>query len=411
MGAVLLLDLDDFKGVNDTHGHTTGDQLLVSIAHRFVDITRASDTLGRFGGDEFLYLAEDLRSPDEAIEIAERMLRTLAPHFNVHGRNIGQRASVGIVIWDGSDTQCSEIIQNADVAMYEAKRQGKGHYAVFTREMRDQVSSHFELLQELRHALVSGELSMHYQPIVRLDNLDIVGFEALMRWEHPVRGMVSPCVFIPLAEQSDLILELGAFALEQAVTAASGWSACGDQPTPPYVSVNLSAHQFQDPVLASVIERVLKESGLPAQRLIIEITESVTLLDVIETSSVVQRLNSLGVDFALDDFGTGYSSLSYLADLSPEIIKIDQSFVNPAIESDRNDALLEAIISLGHKLEGTMLGEGIETPQQLQRLRELQCELGQGFHFSPAIRAHDVPHLISRVPWKKRHSRSRHRVS
>ena len=400
VGAVLLLDLDDFKGVNDTHGHAVGDELLVSIARRFQNLTRSSDTLCRFGGDEFLYLAEDLHSREEAIIIAQRLLESLAHRFEVNGHDIEQHASVGIVIWDGSDGDAADFIQNADVAMYQAKRHGKGNYAVFTAEMRDRASKEFELLQELRHALDVGDLMMHYQPIVHLDTLDIVGFESLMRWRDPSRGWIAPSVFIPLAEKSDLILQLGEFALEQALTAASSWSNGENGSPAPFVTVNLSARQFQDPRLASRIENALASSGLSSNRLIIEITESVTLLDVAETAQVIERLTRAGIEFALDDFGTGYSSLSYLADLQPRIIKIDKSFVNPPTVNARNATLLEAIISLGHQLEGTMLGEGIETLAQLERLRALRCQLGQGYLFSPAVAREDVASLLADAPWK-----------
>ena len=407
-GAVLLLDLDDFKGVNDTHGHAVGDELLVSIARRFQRLTRASDTLCRFGGDEFLYLAEGLHSPEEATIIARRLLGALVERFEVHGHEIEQRASVGVVIWDG-EHNAHDLIQNADVAMYWAKRQGKGGYAVFTTEMRDNASRDFELLQELRHALDVGDLTMHYQPIVRLDNVQVVGFESLMRWRHPTRGWIAPDVFIPLAEKSDLILQLGDFALNEAVTAASEWCDEGDERDAPFVSVNLSARQFQDPRLASRIEHALARSGLSPRRLVLEITESVTLLDVVETSQVIERLTRTGIDFALDDFGTGYSSLSYLADLQPRIIKIDKSFVNPPTRNPRNETLLEAIISLGHQLDGTMLGEGVETSEQLERLRELRCQLGQGFLFSPPVPRQDVVSLLEQAPWRRllSHSTSR----
>ena len=221
-----------------------------------------------------------------------------------------------------------------------------------------------------------------------------------MRWQHPDRGMVPPSLFIPLAERSDLILQLGYFALEQALSAASTWQALSGHSSAPFVSVNLSARQFQDPLLAAKIVSALEENGISPDRLIIEITESVTLLDVAETSSVVKRLNATGVTFALDDFGTGYSSLSYLTELSPRIIKIDKSFVNPSLVSVRHDSLLEAIVSLGHQLDGTMLGEGIETDSQLERLRGLECEYGQGFLFSPAVPAHEVATLIASSPWR-----------
>jgi diguanylate cyclase (GGDEF)-like protein/PAS domain S-box-containing protein len=402
LGAVLLLDLDDFKGVNDTHGHLIGDQLLVSIARRLEQVSRSTDTLCRFGGDEFLYLADGLTSPEEAEQMAARLLEALAEPFSVAGKHIGQHASIGVVLWDASRSDYAEIVQDADVALYEAKRQGKGHHVLFTTGMHQQAVSHFALVQDLRQALTSGEISMHYQPIVDLTVTGVVGFEALMRWQHPERGLVPPNVFIPLAEQSDLILELGAFALHEAVTAASTWAPANGQQNAPYVTVNLSAHQFGDPGLIAMIEKALNSSGLAPERLILEITESVTLLYITETLNVMEELNRIGIGFALDDFGTGYSSLSYLALMRPRIIKIDQSFVSPAFESDRNDTLLEAIVSLGHNLDMTMLAEGIETRAQLQRLQGLSCELGQGFLFSRAVSASDVPAILAQRPgsWK-----------
>ena len=402
VGAVLLLDLDDFKGVNDSPGHLVGDQLLVAIARRLEQVARTSDTLCRFGGDEFLYLADGLNSPDEADLVAARLLEALVEPFSVAGIHIGQHASIGVVVWDATRDDYIAIVQDADVALYEAKRAGKGHHVVFTSGMHQPAASHFALVQDLRRALTSGELSMHYQPIVGLTITGVVGFEALMRWEHPQRGWVPPDVFIPLAEQSDLILELGAFALNQAVAAASTWLSEGDEDERPYVTVNISAHQFRDPGLVGVIEQSLATSGLTPRRLILEITESVTLLYITETLNIMEDLNRLGIGFALDDFGTGYSSLSYLALMRPKIIKIDRSFVSPALESVRNDTLLEAIVTLGHNLDMTMLAEGIETRAQLQRLQHLGCELGQGFLFSHAVPASAVAAMLSRPPgsWK-----------
>ena len=402
MGAVLLLDLDDFKGVNDSHGHLIGDQLLVSIARRLEQVSRSTDTLCRFGGDEFLYLADGLTSPEEAEQMAARLLETLAEPFSVAGIHIGQHASIGVVLWDASRLDYTEIVQDADVALYEANRQGKGHHVVFTTGMHQQAVSHFAMVQDLRRALTSGEITMHYQPIVDLTVSGVVGFEALMRWQHPERGWGPPNVFIPLAEKSDLILELGAFALNGAVIAASSWKPAKGEKFAPYVTVNLSAHQFGDPGLVAMIEKALDLSGLEPDRLIIEITESVTLLYISETLSVMEELNRLGIGFALDDFGTGYSSLSYLALMRPRIIKIDQSFVSPVQESVRNDTLLEAIVSLGHNLDMTMLAEGIETKAQLLRLQGLGCELGQGYLFSRAIPAIEVPAMLAKLPgsWK-----------
>ena len=397
--AVLLLDLDDFKAVNDVYGHLIGDQLLVSIAHRFEDVTRASDTICRFGGDEFLYLAEGLVSADQAAKIAERLLDALKEPFTFEEVHIEQHASVGIVVWDGASesTNNVELIQNADASMYEAKRRGHGQLVVFTPEIRQEAVSRFALLQELRHAMTSGELRMHYQPIIDLASSAVVGFEALMRWQHPTKGWVPPDIFIPLAEQSDLILELGAFAIHEAVTAACAWETHGDRSALPYVTVNLSAHQFHDPDLVPMIERELALSGLDPERLILEITESVALLDIVETMSVMEHLNRLKIGIALDDFGTGYSSLSYLAALNPRIIKIDQSFVRPKHDKDRSDTLLEAIVALGNKLEMIVLAEGIETPAQLARLNNLHCDLGQGFLWSPAVPLGEVVEMLGDV--------------
>jgi diguanylate cyclase (GGDEF)-like protein/PAS domain S-box-containing protein len=398
MGAVLLLDLDDFRGVNDTHGHLVGDQLLITIAHRFERSMRASDTLSRFGGDEFLYLAEGLSSAEEAQEVADQLLATIAKTFSFDGVQLQQLASIGIVVFDESSKDSSEFIQNADVALHEAKRLGKGQHVVFTRSMHQVAVSHFSLVQELRHALRDGELSMHYQPIVDLNTGEVVGFESLMRWHHPERGWVPPSVFIPIAELSELILELGSFALRQAVAEASSWGDTDALARQPYVTVNLSAHQFQDPGLIAMIEAALAQSGLAPERLVLEITESVALLDVTETMRVMEHLNRLGLGFALDDFGTGFSSLSYLVLLRPKVIKIDQSFIRPLHESAHNDTLLEMIISLGKKLEMTVLAEGIETETQLARLRGFDCELGQGYLFSPAVPDYEVTTLFSRAP-------------
>ena len=397
IGAVLLIDLDDFKGVNDTHGHFVGDQLLTAIANRLELVTRSADTLCRFGGDEFLYLAEGLVTPNEAEVLAERLISVIAEPYNIAGSVIEQRASIGIVIWDATCNSFSETIQNVDAALYEAKRHVRGHHVVFTPTMHQRAVSRFALVQELRQAFNAGDLVMHYQPLVDLTTSEVVGFEALMRWHHPERGWVPPNVFINLAEQSDLILELGKFALRDSILEASTWAPEDPAASRPYVTVNLSAHQFLDPDLVGTIKNLLRESSLPPAYLILEITESVALIDIAETLTVLDHLGALGVGIALDDFGTGFSSLSYLARLSPRIIKIDQSFIRPIHESTRNDTLLETIISLGQKLNMTMLAEGIETKQQFSRLRRLGCELGQGFLFSAAVPNDQVEAMVGQV--------------
>jgi diguanylate cyclase (GGDEF)-like protein/PAS domain S-box-containing protein len=397
IGAVLLIDLDDFKGVNDTHGHFVGDQLLTAIANRLEQVTRTADTLCRFGGDEFLYLAEGLDSPAEAEILAERLIEIISEPFTIAESLIEQRASIGIVIWDASCKSFSETIQNVDAALYEAKRNVRGHHVVFTPTMHQRAVSRFALVQELRHAFQAGELAMHYQPIADLTTSGVVGFEALMRWHHLIKGWVPPNVFIPLAEQSDLIIELGSFALRESINEASTWALDDATSARPYVTVNLSAHQFLDPGLTPTIKALLEESGLPPSCLILEITESVALIDIAETMTVLDHLSMLGVGIALDDFGTGFSSLSYLAELNPRIIKIDQSFVRPPHQSSRDDTLLETIITLGQKLNMTMLAEGIETTGQFDRLRRLGCELGQGFLFSAAVPNDEVGAMVGQV--------------
>jgi diguanylate cyclase (GGDEF)-like protein/PAS domain S-box-containing protein len=399
VGAVVLLDLDDFKHVNDTHGHLVGDQVLIEVARRFEKVTRSTDTLCRFGGDEFLYLAENLLSPDEAEHVAARLLSVLVEPLELVGARIDQHASLGVAVWDKTSGDTIEIVRQADVALYVAKGEGKDQFAVFNSGMDHRATGHFSLERELHGALAGNQISMHYQPIVNLSSKELVGFEALMRWRHPEKGMVPPNVFIPMAEQSDLILDLGSFALHDAVMAASSWKKKSGEASELFITVNLSAHQFQDLGLVPMIENALSTSGLDPRRLVLEITESVTLHNVSETMNVMERLIHLGIGFALDDFGTGYSSLSYLALLRPRIIKIDQSFVSPTRESVRNDTLLEAIVTLGNKLNMTMIAEGIETRAQLTRLRQLGCELGQGFLFSPAVPATDALAMVNQVPW------------
>ncbi len=395
-GCLMLLDLDDFKGVNDTHGHLIGDQLLVGLAQRFEQVTRSSDTLCRFGGDEFLFLLEGLGSRAEAEGAADRLLDALTEPFILPGLRLQQHASIGMVVWDSTNVDGTELLRNADVALHEAKSLNKGSYALFAPRMHQKAISSFTLVQELRHALHSGDLAMHFQPIVDLDSSAVVGFEALMRWSHSERGMVPPDVFIPLAEQSHLIVELGAYALHEALAAASTWEQCDSTSTAPYVTVNLSAHQFHDPGLLQMIESNLLQSGVDPSRLILEITESASLVNVRETLEVIEHLARIGVRIALDDFGTGYSSLSYLTLLQPRILKIDRSFVSPLHESPQNDTLLEAIISLGDKLSMVSLAEGIETTSQLERLRFLDCRLGQGYLFSPAVPVEQTAAMICR---------------
>jgi diguanylate cyclase len=397
IAAVLMLDLDDFKDVNDTQGHLVGDQLLIAIARRLAAVTRASDTLCRFGGDEFVYLAEGLETREELEELGARIISEFVEPFIMGDLLLEQHASIGIVICDEESDQDADYIRDADAAMYMAKKQRAGSYVVFTPDMRERAMSDFSLVQELRVALSRGNLSIHYQPIIDLRTVEIVGFEALMRWHHPKRGWVPPDTFIPLAEKSDLILDLGRFALREAMATASSWAQLSSSSRQPFVAVNLSARQFHDESTLDLIQSILEEHAFEPGRLVVEVTEYTALLDTTETVKVIARLASLGVDLALDDFGTGYSSLSHLTMLRPAYIKVDRSFISPAVPSIQNDTLLEAIVSLGHKLAISLLAEGVETRDQFQRLRALGCEFAQGFVVSPALPAGELAELFDRA--------------
>ncbi len=394
LGAILLVDLDDFKVVNDSFGHLIGDQLLVEAALRSKNVTRRTDTLCRFGGDEFLYLAESLSSREEASLVAQRLLGTLSEPFVYDDIHITQRASVGMVVWDDDSRDNTELVRNADVAMYEAKKQGRSRVSLFSPKMNQAADSRSALSQQLTTALSVGDMAMHFQPIVNLASNLIVGFEALMRWQHRERGSIAPEVFIPLAEQNDLILELNAFALRSAMATASTWTATEEFAGVPYVAVNLSARQFHDPGLVALILEELDHNHIAPERLILEVTENVAMLDVVKTSTIIEELSRLGIGIALDNFGTGYCSLSCLTTLNPKIVKIDQSFIVPKRDRRRTDTLLEAIVTLCNRLNMTVLAEGIETTAQLDRLHDIDCELGQGFLWSPAVSGSDASDLL-----------------
>jgi diguanylate cyclase (GGDEF)-like protein/PAS domain S-box-containing protein len=394
LNALFLLDLDDFKGINDTQGHLIGDELLIGVARRFESVTRPADTLCRFGGDEFLYLAEGLESLADVQSIARRLLSALEEPFHFLDIAVEQRASVGVVVWGADDSTDIDLLQNADVALYEAKRAHRGDFVIYESSMHEEASNRFMLVQELRNSLSRGELQLYYQPIVQLPDTKVVGFEGLIRWYHPERGWVAPSEFIPLAERSDTIFEIGTFAIESAIATASSWATATDNGESPFVCVNLSAKQFHSPHLVPLIESTLQRYGLEPSRLVLEITEGVAISNFGETMNTLSRLDRIGVGIALDDFGTGFSSLSYLAKINPRLIKVDQSFVQLASASARDATLLEAIVTLGGNLNVTMLAEGVETSDQFTRLVGLGCKLAQGFLFSPAVASAQATDMV-----------------
>jgi diguanylate cyclase (GGDEF)-like protein len=396
--AILLIDLDDFKTLNDTLGHAMGDKMLCTVAERLKFKLRGLDTIFRIGGDEFVCLATGLKSRDEAKLIVERLLTAFSEPFDLEGASVDQRACIGWFCWDSPETSPSDALEMADLALYETKRSALSRSQEFSPKFKLAAVDRFALLQDLGRALSNHELSMHFQPIVNLEKDSVVGFESLMRWQHPTRGWVAPSEFIPAAEQSEMIYELGDFALVEAIAAASSWPTAGPNGSAPFVTVNLSARQFQDGQLITKVARAIAHHDLFASRLVLEITEGIAMENQNQTRETIDQLTQLGVSVALDDFGSGYSSLSTLIDFNPSILKIDQSFIRPAVESIENEILLESIISLGQRLNMIVLGEGIETTSRNEMLKSHGCALGQGYLWSPAMPAEEVRKYLANFP-------------
>ena len=393
--AVVLLGLDRFKVINESLGHATGDRLLVAVGQRLIHGLRPSDTVARVGGDEFGIILDPVADADEARSIADRIVAELSAPFPLNGREWFVSASMGIALAQHGTATPDELLREAEIAMVRAKGDATQRHAFFEPSMSTHTLERLELESDLRSALERHELRVHYQPIVKLDTAAIVGFEALVRWQHPTRGLVAPLAFIPLAEETGLIVPLGKWVLETACRQAAKWHRARTDPDGPplFVSVNLSARQFIQEDLVEDVAAVLAETGLAASALELEITESV-LMDKSDAGiRTLRRLRALGVRLLLDDFGTGYSSLSYLKHLPLDTIKIDRSFVN-GIEENADRSIVEAVVALAHGLGIGVVAEGIETERQAERLLELGCDLGQGYLFSRPVPAARTGRLL-----------------
>ncbi|MGH9035328.1 MAG: putative bifunctional diguanylate cyclase/phosphodiesterase [Acidimicrobiia bacterium] len=390
---VLFLDLDGFKTVNDSLGHSVGDKLLMAVAQRLGGCLRPADTIARLGGDEFAVLLEDTAT-EAATAIAERLGRGLATPFDVGAREILARASIGLATGAPGQRAADELLRDADLAMYMAKREGKGGHAVFEAAMHTAALERLELEADLRRALAAGEIVVYYQPIVRLADASLVGMEALVRWNRPGHGLVPPAGFIPAAEETGLILEIGRWVLEEACRQVGAWQA--DHPTSPplQLSVNLSARQLQDSGLVGEVEEALRQSGLEPNRLVLEITESMLMKEPETAAERLRTLKGLGIRLAIDDFGTGYSSLNYLRRFPVDVLKIDKAFVGAIAGGPEDAALAHAIVRLAITLGLGTVAEGIETEEQLADLRRLGCELGQGYLFACPLPADAMAELI-----------------
>jgi diguanylate cyclase (GGDEF)-like protein/PAS domain S-box-containing protein len=395
---LVFFDIDNFKLVNDGLGHQTGDALLVAVAKRLEACVRPSDTVARLGGDEFVILFGQLASDPtaEVILVAQRIIKEFRDPFPLDGKEYVVSGSLGIALADTatSSTDAAALLRNADVAMYRAKSSGKGRYAVFDAEMHTDIVSRFELEADLRRALDRQELRVHFQPIVQLESEACIEVEALVRWQHPTKGLIAPGEFIPIAEETGLIIPIGLWVLEEACRHAAAWQLLYSSKPPLQVSVNLSPRQFEHVDLLDDVQRALEQAGLAPTSLRLEVTEGVIMRDTESSIRTLRKLKDLGIRLAIDDFGTGYSSLSYLKMLPFDVLKIDRSFVRGIGHNAEDDAIVQAIISLAKSLGLGVTAEGIETTEQAQLLRKWACEKGQGFLFAHPLEATKIGELL-----------------
>ncbi len=392
--AVLFFDLDRFKSINDSLGHAIGDELLIALASRLEALLRPGDTLARLGGDEFAVLIEDCGGPANAKRVAERVHTGLKLPFQIGGHEVFVGTSIGIALSSPRYETAEECLRDADTAMYRAKAAGRGSHAIFDREMHRRVVEQLRLESDLRRAVARHEFAVHYQPIVCLANGELEGFEALVRWQHPERGLLYPDEFIPMAEETGLIVPIGWAVLHQACRQLTAWQH-ESRAQPFFMSVNVSGRQFKQPDLVPQVERILADTGCDVRSVRFELTETM-LMESAETGvQKLSRLADLNVQLYIDDFGTGYSSLSYLHRLPTHAIKIDRSFVSQMGESSARPEIVGTIVTLARNLGMRVEAEGIETGAQLSRLRALGCEFGQGYYFSRPLDSVAAGNLVA----------------
>lgn len=399
-GALLFLDLDRFKNVNDSVGHSMGDRLLVQIAHRLTELLRPADTIARLGGDEFAILLPDVRNATAAGQVAERILEVLGGRFVISGHEIFATASIGIALNTMEYERPEELLRDADIAMYRAKANGKARYEMFDREMHNRAVAQLQLETDLRRAIERNEFTLEYQPIVSLRDGRMVGFESLVRWDHPERGQLPPMEFIPTAEETGLIVPICWWTIQEACRQMSQWQKTFSDRPSFTVSVNVSGRLFHQWDMVEQFERVFQETGMDPSLLRIEITESRLLEHVAEATTKLAQLREMGVGLQIDDFGTGYCSLTYLQKFSYDSLKIDRSFVSTIEKGNGSGAIVQTIIALGHMLDMNIIAEGVETESQLQQLRDLDCPQVQGFWFSKPVDHQRATELIHAAqPW------------
>jgi diguanylate cyclase (GGDEF)-like protein len=399
--AVFFLDLDRFKVVNDTRGHEIGDLLLIESGKRLEKCVRSVDTIARLGGDEFVVLLEDIKEPSDYLSVADRILHNLSQPSNFGDQKVFVSVSMGIVLSENHYEQPEEILRDADIAMYRAKTHGRAHYEVFDLTMRENVMTRLEMETDLWKAIENQEFIVHYQPILEMTNNHIVGFEALVRWQHPTRGLLMPGEFISIAEEIGLIVPLGYWVLEEACKQIRVWQQQYQSEQPLTINVNLSARQCAQVDLVDMIATILERTKLDPNHLKLELTESLIVEDSRTTAEMLTKLREIGVQIQIDDFGTGYSSLSILHDLPIDTLKIDRTFIQQLEGTNSGMETVRMILSLAHSLGMKVVAEGVETDYQLSSLQSMSCEYAQGFLFAKPVNNMEADLLLSNVYKKK----------
>ncbi|CAN5841674.1 hypothetical protein BH24ACT3_BH24ACT3_03080 [soil metagenome] len=391
--AVLFIDLDRFKMVNDTYGHEVGDELMVAVANRLAETLRPEDRVVRYGGDEFVVICNEVSTAATAERIAKRLIEALETPFNIGQDTMRISTSIGIALTEDRGANPDDVLRDADVAMYAAKADGSGRFAMFDRSMKGRLTPS-SAESRLRQALEAGEFRLHYQPVVAVEGGLIVGAEALIRWQHPERGIVAPFEFIPVLEETGLIVPVGTWVLQEACRQAERWRRMFPDRPPMKVTVNVSSRQLAQADFRDVVVAALNETGADPTQICLEITEGALMYDVGTAWAVLRHAKSLGMKLALDDFGTGYSSLSYVRRFSLDMLKIDKSFIDGLGESPEDTAIVKHVIGMASALGMVTVAEGIETPAQLAELHRLDCDLAQGYLFSRPIPADRLEELL-----------------
>jgi diguanylate cyclase (GGDEF)-like protein/PAS domain S-box-containing protein len=390
--AVLFLDLDHFKNINDSLGHGAGDELLQSVSKRLLSCVRGSDTVSRQGGDEFAILLPEITHAGDASACAAKILLALNASHSIATRDLHISGSIGISLYPQDGADAETLIKNADIAMYHAKERGRGNFQFFESEMNLKIVERQTLESALRRALEQKEFLLHYQPVVNLETGEITGVEALIRWQQPGRALVPPSLFVPVAEECDLIVPIGRWVLQEACKQARAWQDAGLRHL--RVAVNVSAVEFREPGFVDGVRAILSETGLEARYLELELTEGVLMENAKSSAAVLDELKAMGIHLAVDDFGTGYSSLSYLRQFPIDVLKIDQSFIRQITSNLDDSTIIAAIISMGKSLKHVVVAEGIETDQQRAYLQSHHCEEGQGYLFSRPVAASQLADLL-----------------